>query len=233
MAAERDLLFGLLALQTGLIQQAQLVAAFHAWTCDKSRPLADHLIALGHINAAQRAAVEALANLHVEAHGGDVEESLAAVPAGVSIRDGLADLGCDAAGRPFYAMRLVKGESLKEAVEHFHASGGAGDPRRWNLELRQLLGRFVAVCNAVAYAHSRGVIHRDLKPANILLGPYGETLVVDWGLAKPLGRSMRESASQEETLHPRMHTDSTPTQMGAAIGTPAYMSPEQAAGRLE
>src|SRR3954470_19828056 len=88
----RDLLFGLLALQTGLIQQAQLVAAFHAWTCDKSRSLADHLTALGHINAAQRAAVEALANLHVEAHGGDVEESLAAVPAHRSIRDGLADL---------------------------------------------------------------------------------------------------------------------------------------------
>src|SRR3954449_5745623 len=93
IVADRDLLFGLLALQTGLIQQAQLVAAFHAWTGDKSRPLADHLIALGHINAAQRAAVEALANLHVEAHGGDVEESLAAAPAGRSIRDGLADLG--------------------------------------------------------------------------------------------------------------------------------------------
>src|SRR3954468_9865242 len=89
----RDLLVGLLALQTGLIQQAQLVAAFHAGTCDKSRPLADHLIALGHINAAQRAAVEALANLHVETHGGKVEESLAAVPAARSIRDGLADLG--------------------------------------------------------------------------------------------------------------------------------------------
>src|SRR3954468_6692400 len=89
----RDLLVGLLALQTGLIQQAQLVAAFHAWTGDKSRPLADHLIALGHINAAQRAAVEALADLHVEAHGGEGERSLAAVPAGKAMRDDLADLG--------------------------------------------------------------------------------------------------------------------------------------------
>ena len=93
MTADRHLLFGLLALQTGLIQQAQLVAAFHVWTCDKSRTLADYLVALGHLNAAQRAAVEALAAVHVEAHGGDVERSLAAVPAGTPTRDGLASLG--------------------------------------------------------------------------------------------------------------------------------------------
>ena len=86
-------------------------------------------------------------------------------------------------------MRFVKGESLKEAIDHFHAAEAAPrDPRRSNLELRQLLNRFVVVCNVMAYAHSRGVIHRDLKPANILLGPYGETLVVDWGLAKVVGR---------------------------------------------
>src|SRR5262245_47428462 len=95
MAAETDrhLLFGLLALQTGLVQQAQLVAAFHAWTGDKSRPLGDHLIELGYLNAAQRAAVAALAALHVEAHGDDVGRSLAAIPAGRSTREGLADLG--------------------------------------------------------------------------------------------------------------------------------------------
>ena len=81
VAADRHLLLGLLALQTGLIQPAQLVAAFYAWTCDKSRSLADHLVALGHLNAAQRAAVEALAAVHIDAHGG-VEQSLAAVPAG-------------------------------------------------------------------------------------------------------------------------------------------------------
>src|SRR5271165_1001421 len=93
MGADRNLLFGLLALQNGLIQQAQLVSAFHAWTCDKARPLSDHLVALGHLNGAQRAAIEALAALHVEAHGGDVERSLAAVPAGKSTRESLANLG--------------------------------------------------------------------------------------------------------------------------------------------
>src|SRR5262249_49635750 len=83
-------------------------------------------------------------------------------------------LGCDAQGRPFYAMRLVKGDSLKEAIERLHAaeSSGGSDPLQWNLALRQLLNRLIAVCNVMAYAHSRRVIHRDLKPANILLGPY-------------------------------------------------------------
>jgi hypothetical protein len=88
--AERHLLLGLLALQNGLIQPAQLVAAFHAWTGDKSRSLADHLIALDYMSAAQRAVVEALADLHVAAHGGDVEQSLAAVPAGKSTLESLA-----------------------------------------------------------------------------------------------------------------------------------------------
>ena len=70
MPADRDLLLGLLALQTGLIDHTALMAAFHAWTRDKARSLADHLVALGHVDAARRAAVEALAALHVEANGG-------------------------------------------------------------------------------------------------------------------------------------------------------------------
>lgn len=146
-------------------------------------------------------------------------------------------LGCDAEGRPFYAMRFVKGDSLKEAIERFHAAetSDGSDPRRWNLELRQLLNRFVAVCNVVAYAHSRGVIHRDLKPANILLGPYGETLVVDWGLAKVVGRgeSAAPAGAVEATLQPASGSGSSETLPGTALGTPAYMSPEQAEGRLE
>jgi eukaryotic-like serine/threonine-protein kinase len=93
MAADRHLLFGLLALQNGLIQPAQLVAAFHAWTGDNARPLADHLIALGHLGPVQRSVVEALAALHLQAHGDDVEQSLASLPADKSTRERLAALG--------------------------------------------------------------------------------------------------------------------------------------------
>src|SRR5262249_14394615 len=91
--ASRDLLFGLLALQNGLIDQGQLVAAFQAWTRDRARPLADHLVALRHLNAVQRAAREALPALHVEKHGGAPERSLAAIPAGRSTVASLAGLG--------------------------------------------------------------------------------------------------------------------------------------------
>src|SRR5262249_19142529 len=89
-AADRHLLLGLLALQNGLIHQSQLVAAFQAWTLEKSRPLADPLVALGHLRPAQRSVVEAMAALHLEAYGGALEKSLAAAPAGKSTLESLA-----------------------------------------------------------------------------------------------------------------------------------------------
>lgn len=140
-------------------------------------------------------------------------------------------------GRPFYAMRFIQGTSLKTAIETYHGNESkpqeqtnisAGQP-----ELRKLLLRFVDVCDAIAYAHSRGVLHRDLKPSNIMLGKYGETLVVDWGLAKPLGHRDDTHSVDEATLQPpSASSGSGETLPGSALGTPAYMSPEQAAGRL-
>src|SRR5262249_17769600 len=132
-------------------------------------------------------------------------------------------LGCYEDGRPFYAMRFIKGDNLKEAIDRFHNQAHGLQPV--GLALRQLLGRFVAVCNTVAYAHSRGILHRDLKPGNVMLGQYGETLVVDWGLAKPVGQPEVAADNDGTPLRPRSGSCTSATQMGMALGTPAYMSP--------
>jgi serine/threonine protein kinase len=126
-------------------------------------------------------------------------------------------------------MRLIRGETLAHALERFHADDSLQrDPGTWGLELRKLLRRFIDVCNAMEYAHGRGILHRDLKPSNVMLGKHGETLVVDWGLAKPIG-SIDAEGDEEGPLLPA----SAPcaTLPGSAVGTPSYMSPEQAAGR--
>ncbi len=342
-AADRHLLFGLLALQNGIINQGQLVSAFQAWTLDKSKSLADHLEARGDLTGPKRAALEVLASAHLETHRGDVEKSLAAVPANRSARASLAalgepeieatlaqvarskkgpatdaedddpertgtfsvgsatsdglrfrvlrphargglgavfvaldaelhrevalkqildkhaddpvsrqrfvaeaeitgglehpgvvpvyGLGTDSFGHPYYAMRFIKGDSLKEAINRFHKDElYQKDTGRRSLDLRKLLRRFLDVCNAIDYAHSRGVIHRDIKPANIIVGKYGETLVVDWGLAKAIGRA--DPTAGEQTIAPSSG-GSSETLPGSALGTPAYMSPEQARGELQ
>jgi serine/threonine-protein kinase len=142
-------------------------------------------------------------------------------------------LGTYANGRPYYAMRFIRGDSLKEAIERFHADESLRRRSgQRSLELRKLLRRFVDVCNAIEYAHQRGVLHRDLKPGNVMVGKYGETLVVDWGLAKPLGRPDAHEATGEgeHPLVPTSASGSAETMPGSVVGTPAYMSPEQAAG---
>jgi serine/threonine protein kinase/Flp pilus assembly protein TadD len=151
-------------------------------------------------------------------------------------------LGHDASGRPFYAMRFIKGDTLKEAIEAFHGNERLKRARGARAtRLRDLLRRFVDVCNAIAYAHSRGVLHRDLKPANIMLGPYGETLVLDWGLAKPIGAPSAEhecgasagemAALLEAPIQLSGQSGSwDETVAGLPIGTPAFASPEQVTG---
>jgi len=336
---DRNLLFGILALQMDFIRRDALVQAMNAWVLDKAKPLGQILVEQGALRADAHTLLEALVQKHLEMHGGDAEKSLAAVSSIRSIREelqGIADpdvqnslahvpaarpsgadpyateapsvgapsaegrrfrilrphavgglgkvsvahdeelhrevalkeiqeryadypesrsrflaeaeitgrlehpsivpvygLGQYADGRPFYAMRFIRGDSLKEAVERFHKAEGQRRPAGERaLELRKLLGRFLDVCNAIAYAHSRGVLHRDLKPGNIMLGQYGETLVVDWGLAKPLEK-MAVPDTAEGPLRPSAASGSAATEMGRAVGTPAYMSPEQAAGRLD
>jgi serine/threonine-protein kinase len=338
-SADRNLLFGILALQMDFVTRDALLAAMSAWVLAKHKPLGQVLVEQGGLAPEEHALVEAVVHRHVHNHGGDPQRSLAAVSSIRSLRQDLeqvADpdlqaslalvsaarhaepdpdltsdysagtptssglrfrvlrphargglgevfvardqelhrevalkeiqashddprsrsrflleaevtgglehpgvvpvygLGAYPDGRPFYAMRLIKGDSLKDAIRRFHEADVPGrDPGERRLALRGLLGRFVAVCNAVAYAHSRGVLHRDLKPGNIMLGPYGETLIVDWGLAKVVGRPAGSDGASEGTLRPPSAEGSTPTQVGAAVGTPSYMSPEQAAGKLE
>jgi serine/threonine-protein kinase len=332
-AADRNLLFGILALQMDFVGCDALVAAMNAWVLDKGKPLGQVLVEQGALRTDNRELLETLVQRHLEMHGNDPERSLAAVSSLSSVRQHLRQIGdpdvqaslvrvstapppsdpnatrldtSSAAarrflilrphaqgglgqvyvardeelhrevalkeiqerhvdnpesrarfvleaevtgglehpgivpvyslgsygdGRPFYAMRFIKGDSLKDAAEHFHQEKGTLPAGERALRLRQLLGRFVDVCQAVAYAHSRGVLHRDLKPGNVMLGKYGETLVVDWGLAKVLDRADAEVT--EAPLQPSLSGDSAMTQTGTALGTPAYTSPEQAAGRLD
>jgi serine/threonine-protein kinase len=325
---DRNLLFGVLALQADLIDDAQFARACSEWAGRKLIPLAELLVERGWLSPSDRADVERLLERKLRKHRGDARASLAEVTtdpvkralAGLTDADvrqtlaGLAtpppdpelasttahepgacdrytlsrlhatggigrvwlardhSLGRDVAlkdlrperagnraacarflreaqvtgqlehpgiapihevGRrpedrqPFYTMRFVRGRTLAEAAASYHrrrADGEAGP-----LELRELLTAFVAVCNAVAYAHSRGVLHRDLKPRNVVLGDYGEVIVLDWGLARVMGQSDDDVAPLELSAEGQ----GAATVQGQVLGTPAYMPPEQAEGRLD
>src|SRR5882672_12644867 len=134
------------------------------------------------------------------------------------------------ANQPFYAMKFVRGRTLTNAVDAYHSkrTQGGVDP----LEFVALLTAFAAVSNTIAYAHSRGVLHRDLKGDNVILGDFGEVIVLDWGLAKLLGQPEAKETDLSPTP-PDYPQDPGLTVQGEIVGTPAYMAPEQADGRLD
>jgi serine/threonine protein kinase/phage tail protein X len=333
---DRNLLFGLLALQNGLITEDDLLKAFRGWTRDKSRSIEQFLRDQKAITETQCERLEGLLREHLERHG-SAEKSLAALtpvaPAIASLRQvddsalnvslghvgkarvdpfatrpptpdefgstpasrfrrlrphakgGLGEvsvahdtelnrevalkeiqdhhadrpesrsrflveaeitgglehpgivpvysLGADATGRPYYAMRFIEGETLSRSIARFHDRSTKATPGDRILAFQKLLRRFLDVCNAVHYAHSRSVLHRDLKPDNIMVGDFGETLVVDWGLAKAAGKSDTTLTDGSRPLIPSSGSGSVETIQGHAIGTPAFMSPEQAVGALD
>ncbi len=332
MDADRNLLFGVLALQADLLTPAQFAEACSAWAARKGTLLADLLVERGWLGPSDRADVDKLLQRKLQKHTGDAKAGLAEVTtdvvrrslAGVEdadVRQSLAgptppprghvllattdhvpdqgerytlsrlhatggigrvwlardaSLGRDVAlkelrperagqpalwarflreaqvtgqlehpgivpvyevGRrpddqaPFYTMRFVRGRTLAEAARAYHerrARGAAGP-----LELRELLTAFVGVCQAVAYAHSRGVLHRDLKPQNVVLGDYGEVIVLDWGLARVTGEADGDPAAGRAPVALPGEGSRDETLAGQVLGTPAYMAPEQAEGRLD
>jgi len=136
-------------------------------------------------------------------------------------------LGRDRDKRPCYAMRFIDGAPFDQVIENFHrAHAAGGDPGKRQLELRKLLANLIAVCNAVAFAHNRGVVHRDVKPHNIVLGPFGETVLVDWGLAKELGAPASDAGAR--LVQEEGRNGNGLSEVGSLLGTLGYMSPEQA-----
>ncbi|MEE8467747.1 MAG: serine/threonine-protein kinase, partial [Planctomycetota bacterium] len=150
------------------------------------------------------------------------------------------ELGVDSDGRVYFTMRLVKGRELRQIIRLVHD----GDSE-WTLT--RSLGVLLKVCETMAYAHDKGIVHRDLKPANVMVGKYGEVYVMDWGLARVAGRedsrdirlqhSIEFSLTVVETDRKQAKDESMNSPLvtmdGAVVGTPFYMPPEQAAGRIE
>lgn len=144
------------------------------------------------------------------------------------------DVGIDEQGRYFFVMKYVEGETLEQIIDQLRAKN-PDYLRRYTIEARVEL--FMGILHALQYAHAHGIVHRDLKPANVMVGKFGEVVLMDWGIAKPLKNKREFSAdgTKEEpgadtmTAKARMFT----TRHGSLLGTPAYMAPEQARGRID
>ena len=140
-------------------------------------------------------------------------------------------MGEDDDGFPFYSMKLVKGQTLQAVIKSLRT----GDPEaKRHFTRERLLNTFRKVCDAIAFAHSKGILHRDLKPENVMVGEFGEVLVMDWGLAKNLGEKetlQDGSLGYRQAPSPPDEDDYGATLDGEVLGTPQYMSPEQAQGR--
>ena len=142
------------------------------------------------------------------------------------------ELGVDAQDQLFYAMKFVRGITLKKVLELL-TQNVEGTVKKY--PLAALLTIFQKACDAIAFAHSKGVIHRDLKPENLMLGDFGEVLVMDWGLAKALGKSAAPTDRRRSFVAAPRDTEAgfASTLAGTVMGTPHYMSPEQAAGEID
>ncbi|WP_165243658.1 serine/threonine-protein kinase [Paludisphaera soli] len=134
-------------------------------------------------------------------------------------------------GRLFYAMRFIQGPSLTDKLKQLHGSDKAKPLAEGEAPptLPKLLRHFVQACQAMAYAHNRRILHRDLKPDHVMLGPFGETLVVDWGLAMTFDKREGEGAGDDSLKLP-IGRDSAFSADGVVVGTLSYMSPEQGLG---
>ena len=141
--------------------------------------------------------------------------------------------------RSYYTMKFVRGSTLAETIKDYHDWRRENSKTGISSRLVHLLNQFVYICNTIAFAHSRRVIHRDLKPENVVVGGFGEVVVLDWGLAKRLDESElptdTATAQLAVTLASRAEDTSQSaahTMQGEKLGTPAYMSPEQARGEI-
>ncbi|MEW4526685.1 PAS domain S-box protein [Maioricimonas sp. JC845] len=332
---DQNLLFGVIALQSDLINTRQFVDACTLWSSDKASSLADILVRHEWLTDEDRRHVEYLLKRRLQKQSGSARQTLATLPVAVksalasiddhSIHESLQGLGddvetidafpstlparqervvlkglhstggigqvwiahdpilgreialkelrADKAGskrnrerffreaqltgqlehpgivpvydyhfaddgsRCYYTMRFVKGQTLTEAIRNYHgnrSSTGAGT----TAELIRLLNMFVNLCQTIAYAHSREVIHRDLKGDNVIVGDFGEVIVLDWGLAKRLDQTGPEPADEPDPMQTLVPTSEPPetvsaTMQGEKLGTPAYMAPEQARGQID